>query len=103
MIARIAGTAGRLAAATAAVLLAGPVPPAAAGPNEIVPPTAGPTVVAVEVPVPVHDLMSDAARMGAAAAVGAALAAQLTATRVRRRWTPPPVALIDITETVQSR
>ena len=103
MIARIAGTAGRLPAAATAAVLAGPAPPAAAGPNEIVPPTGGPTIVTVEVPVPVHDLMSDAARMGAAAAVGAALAAQLTATRVRRRRTPAPAALIDITETVQSR
>jgi hypothetical protein len=98
----VAGTAGRLAAATAVVMLAGPVPPAAAGPNEIVPPAAGPTVVTVEVPV--RDWVSDVARMGASATLGAALAAQVTATRIRRRRTPPPpAALIDITDTVQLR
>jgi hypothetical protein len=101
----VAGLAVRLVAAGAVALLAGPVPPAAAGPNEVVPPAAGPTVVTVEVPVPVHDWVTDVAHMGVAATVAAALAAQLTATRIRRRRKPPPAstALIDITDTVQFR
>jgi hypothetical protein len=92
-----------LAVAAAAAALAGPAP-AAAQPDWPPPATAEPAVRLVEVPVPVHDWASDVVHMGVAASLGAALAARMTAARIRHRRTPspPPPGLIDITDAVRA-
>jgi hypothetical protein len=91
-----------LAAAAAVAAVTGPAP-AAARPDWP-PSTTEPAVRLVEVPVPVHDWASDVVHMGVAAALGAALAARMTAARIRHRRTPspPPAAVIDITDAVRS-
>jgi hypothetical protein len=88
-----------LAVAAAAAALAAPAP-AAARPDWP-PTTAEPAVQTVEVPVPVHDWVSDVVHMGVAASLGAALAARMTAARIRHRRIPPPPGLIDITDAVR--
>jgi hypothetical protein len=100
-MARTAIVARWLAAAAVAAALAGPAP--AAAQPDWPPSTAEPAVRVVEVPVPVHDWASDVVHMGVAASLGAALAARMTAARIRHRRTPspPPRGPIDITDAVR--
>jgi hypothetical protein len=101
---RTAAVVGQLAAAAVGAALIGSAPPAVARqPDPPEPPTA--TIVRtveIPVPVPIHDRATEAARMGVAATLGAALAAGATAARLRRRRLPPGTGLIDITDAVQA-
>jgi hypothetical protein len=100
--ARTAVVARWLAVAAAAAALAGPAP--AAAQPDWPPPTAEPAVRLVEVPVPVHDWAGDVVHMGVAASLGAALAARMTAARIRHRRisSPAPPGPIDITDAVRA-
>jgi hypothetical protein len=89
---------GRWFAVAAAAAVMSGSPPAAARPDWP-PPGAQPALVTVEVPVPVHDWLSEVVHMGVAASLGAALAARI---RHRRTVPPPASGLIDITDAVQS-
>lgn len=100
---RTAGIAGGLAAAATAAALIAPASPAAARQPDPPPPATGSVrPIEVHLPAPVHDWRIDAARMGVAASLGAALAARATAARLRRR-PPPGTGLIELTDVVQSR